>query len=391
MLRPVVALAVQPAPLVAVQDPSGSAYRYRVYVVIDVRETAGAPARVRRLFVTVSAPSGWSTTSIHEVDLDVPARESRAHNLTSIFDVGGPDPSATWRLRAEADEPDGVVLSSASVDVPLSIPPAPVADAVLVGAGDMAECGRQETELTARLVDGIPGSVFVAGDLVYPYGSSTNYAQCFDPTWGRHKWRMFPAPGNHDWQVDGGAAYYGYFGLFAGPSGDGYYHWHLGAWHLLTLNSNIPAGPGSRQYEWVKQNLEAHQTPCMLAMWHHPVFSSGQNGNSRVMRDIWRLMHQFGVDVVLTGHDHTYERFAPQDGDGRPDPRGIREFVVGTGGYSLYALGRREPNSEVFENRTWGVLKLTLKSTSYDWEFVPIPGQSFRDFGSAPCSPLGGH
>ena len=165
----------------------------------------------------------------------------------------------------------------------------------------------------------------------------------------------------------------------------GYASHTLGSWHLVMLNSMLPAQSGSVQYEWLRQDLAESRAACTVAVWHHPVFSSGTNGNSPRMRDAFNLLFQFGADLVLSGDDHVYERFAPQDANGRANARGIREFVVGTGGYALYDQRSRQPNSEVFESKTYGVLKLTLKSGSYDWEFVPIDGQSFRDSGTGTC------
>jgi hypothetical protein len=267
----------------------------------------------------------------------------------------------------------------------MTVPPRPVTDAVFVGAGDVDGCGRLEPEYTARLLDRIPGTVFVAGDATYPSGTLSNYLNCYGPTWGRHLWRTFAVPGNHDYYDDGGAAFFQYFGAAAGPPGLGYFSHTLGAWHVVMLNSMVPSQAGTPQYEWLRQDLAASKAACTIAVWHHPLFSSGQNGNNAFMRDVWALLVQHGADIVVNGDDHTYERFAPQDQNGRANARGIREFVVGTGGYALYNRGQTQANSEVFENRTYGVLKLTLKSGGYDWEFVPIDGQTFRDAGSGSC------
>jgi acid phosphatase type 7 len=261
----------------------------------------------------------------------------------------------------------------------------PAPDEVLVGAGDIAQCGIGDPEATAKLLDRIPGTVFTLGDNVQGSGSAEEYAKCFDPTWGRHLSRMFPTIGNHDYDGTGGGPYFRYFGESAGPPGLGYYSYTRGAWHIVSLNSEIPAGLGSAQYEWLRTDLAESQSVCTLAMWHRPVFSSGSSGGSARMRDAWRLLELFGADLVLSGHDHNYERFAPQDADGRPTAHGIRAFVVGTGGYTLYLRATTQPNSEVWDDRTWGVLKLTLKSGSYAWEFVPVAGQSFRDSGSGTC------
>jgi 3',5'-cyclic AMP phosphodiesterase CpdA len=264
-------------------------------------------------------------------------------------------------------------------------PPLVVPDAVIVGAGDVAMCGVPEVEATAKLLEGIPGTVMALGDLAYPRGSANDFATCYEPTWGRVKARTRPAPGNHDYETPGAAAYYAYFGENAGPSGLGYYSYRAGAWLVLSLNSNIPATADSPQAAWVRATLASNPAPCTLAYWHHPLFSSGPNGDTAVMREIWTILQQGGADVVVSGHDHLYERFAPQDAGGRANPRGLREFVAGTGGAHLYAPKAIRPNSEVISS-THGVLKLTLKPESYEWQFVPIPGTSFTDFGTAPCN-----
>lgn len=263
--------------------------------------------------------------------------------------------------------------------------PPPEPDATLVGAGDIVKCNATEAELTARLLDGIPGTVVSLGDNVYPNTTSALLAQCFTPTWGRHLSRMLAAPGNHDWEVAAGEPFFAYFGAAAGPAGRGYFSTTAGAWHVVVLNSNVAAGVGSAQYDWLKADLAEAKAACTIALWHHPLFSSGQNGNSPQMREAWRLLQSAGAEVVLNGHDHDYERFAPQDADGHADARGIREFVVGTGGASLYDRIRPQPNAEAWENRTFGVLRLTLKSGSYDWRFVPIDGQQYSDSGTSAC------
>jgi 3',5'-cyclic AMP phosphodiesterase CpdA len=262
-----------------------------------------------------------------------------------------------------------------------------VPDEVFVGAGDIAKCGIGDPEATARLLDRIPGTVFTLGDNVQDQGTAEEYSRCFDPTWGRHRSRMLPTVGNHDWNGGSARPYFAYFGPSAGPAGLGYYGTTLGAWKIISLNSEIPAGAGSPQYEWLKAELEASPAACTLVMWHRPLFSSGPNSNATSMRDAWRLLSQYGGDLVLSGHNHTYERFAPQDADGRPDPRGPRQFVAGTGGYPLYGRARAQANSEVFNSDSWGVLKLTLKRASYDWEFIPVDGRSFRDSGTGTCIP----
>jgi Calcineurin-like phosphoesterase len=258
-------------------------------------------------------------------------------------------------------------------------------DPVLVGAGDIAACtvGAEET---AQLLDKIDGTVFTAGDNAYENGTSANYRDCYEPTWGRHKERTRPSPGNHDYMALGAAPYFSYFGENAGPTGLGYYSYDLGTWHILSLNSNIDAGEESVQAQWLRSDLAAHAAPCTLAYWHHPVFSSGDHGNDPHMRAIWRVLFEYHADVVINGHDHDYERFAPQTPDGQADlAHGIREFVVGTGGQTLRPLFKIRANSEVRNSETWGVLKLTLHETWYDWEFIPVEGKAFRDSGHASC------
>ena len=275
-------------------------------------------------------------------------------------------------------------------DEPIPAEPVPsisiARDAIFVGAGDIADCGGN-TDATARLLDRIGGSVFTLGDNVYPVASARTFANCFEPTWGRHRGHMFPTSGNHDWdEADMGAAYFAYFGGEAGPPGQGYYSFDLEGWHILSLNSNISAAPGSPQYEWVRRDLRAAAPGvCSLAYWHYPVFSSGAHGGIRDMRHMWRLLDSAGVDVVLSSHDHNYERFAPQDADGRADRAGMRQFVVGTGGAPLRRIVEVQPNSEVRNDGTHGVLKLTLQASTYAWEFVPVPGKAFTDMGTGEC------
>jgi hypothetical protein len=255
------------------------------------------------------------------------------------------------------------------------------------GAGDIANCNTLEAgERVAKLLDGIEGLIFTVGDNVYENGTADEFQRCYEPTWGRHRSRTRPSPGNHEYNTRGAAGYFQYFGELAGPSGLGYYSFDYGAWKILSLNSNVPAGPGSAQFNWVSQELSSSSAPCTLAYWHHPVFNSGHEGNLPNMRGIWQLLYDHNAELVITGHAHDYERFAPQDVDGQPRPgRGIREFIVGTGGtYFTNILGIK-PNSEIANGNTNGVLKLTLAPESYTWEFVPAAGGRFRDSGSDVC------
>jgi hypothetical protein len=256
----------------------------------------------------------------------------------------------------------------------------------MVGAGDIGWCGVRGAELTAALLDGIAGTVFALGDNAYMTGSAQNYRDCYDPWWGRHKARTRPVPGNHDYETPGAAGYFGYFGASAGPAGLGYYSYRLGSWHIVALNSEISAFPGSPQHEWLRGELAANPARCTMAYFHTPVFGSGSNGGNSHMQSAWSVMYAAGVEVILNGHNHSYERFAPQDPDGRADSaRGIRQFTVGTGGAPLTDMPFPAPNSQVRNNSAWGVLKLTLLPNAYEWEFVPVAGQTFTDRGSAPC------
>jgi len=257
---------------------------------------------------------------------------------------------------------------------------------VLVGAGDIADCGSSGAEATAALLDAIPGTVFTAGDNAYSSGTASEYANCYDPTWGRHKARTRPAPGNHEYNTSDAAPYYAYFGANAGPSGRGYYSYDLGAWHLISLNSNIDMSAGSAQELWLRADLAATTKTCVLAYWHHPRFSSGSHGSSTESQPLWQALYDYNADVVVVGHDHNYQRFAPQTPSGAPDPvRGMREFVAGTGGRSHYSFSTPIANTEAYNTDTWGVLKLTLDAASYSWEFIPIAGGTYRDSGTGAC------
>ncbi len=287
------------------------------------------------------------------------------------------------------------LLSAAMLAGAFQIPApahAQTADPVLVGAGDIVNCGANRDEETAKLLDTINGTVFTLGDNVYPDGTAQQFADCYNASWGRHKSRTMPAPGNHDYHTTGAAGYFGYFGKAASPLENnctsnckGYYSYNLGAWHIVVINSEIDFSLGSAQDQWLRADLAANKTACTLAYWHEPLYSSGTHGNATRVRPLWNALYQYGADVVLNGHDHRYERFAPQNPNGQADPKGIREFVVGTGGASLYPESVRQPNSETQNSTSWGVIKLTLHATSYDWEFVPMAGQTYRDSGSANC------
>ena len=261
-----------------------------------------------------------------------------------------------------------------------------VAAPVLIGAGDIADCTRNQDSLTANLMDTIPGTVFADGDNAYPDGSSTVYKNCYNPTWGRFKARTKPVPGNHDYLTAGASGYFTYFGAIAGQSGKGYYSYDLGTWHIVALNSNIPMNVGSPQEVWLKADLANSTKRCTLAYWHHPLFSSGNEGPHIETQPLFQDLYNAGAEVVIVGHDHDYERFAPQSWNGVADSAfGIREIVAGTGGGGLFTAHAPVANSEALNDNTNGVLKLTLRANGYSWKFMPIPGKTFTDEGSGSC------
>ncbi len=271
------------------------------------------------------------------------------------------------------------------------------ADPVILAAGDIANCKSPGDEATAKLVERVRGTVLTLGDNAYPSGKASNFADCYNPTWGKFKSRTRPSLGNHEYGNRlGTVPYFDYFGRAAGPRAKGYYSYNLGAWHIVVLNANCDrkgfggCGRGSPQERWLRADLEAHPAACVLAYWHQPRFSSGEHGDDTSVAAFWQDLYVAGADVVLNGHDHDYERFAPQNPIGKPDPKkGIREFVVGTGGAEHRSFHDVQPNSEVRAANVWGVLKMTLHKTSYDWKFLPIAGQSFTDSGSASCTTSG--
>jgi calcineurin-like phosphoesterase family protein len=265
-------------------------------------------------------------------------------------------------------------------------------DPVVVVAGDIADCTSRGDEATASLLRNIEGAVLTLGDNAYEAGTLEEFTDCYDPSWGRYKDRTYPSPGNHDYETEGAEGYFNYFGDAASDSGLGYYSFDLGKWHLVSLNSNCEQLGGcdasSPQVRWLEANLaENADKRCTLAYWHHPRFSSGiHHGSTTEVKPLWEALYEVGADVVLSGHEHNYERFAPQNPDGQADPeRGIREFVVGTGGRSHYPILDTIANSQVHNDDTYGILKLTLHPEGYDWRFVPVEGARFTDSGSARC------
>jgi len=262
--------------------------------------------------------------------------------------------------------------------------------AFLTGAGDIASCTSQGDEATAAILRQVGGTVFTAGDNAYESGTAGQYQSCYGPSWGRFKDRTHPAVGNHEYATPMAAGYFAYFGAAAGPAGKGYYSFALNGWRVFVLNSNCDAvggcGAGSAQEQWLVAELARYPTRCSLAIWHHPRWSSGLQGSTAEMQAMWEDLYSAGTELLVVGHDHVYERFAPLDAAGLPDrKRGIREFVVGTGGASHETFRTPLPSSEVRNADTFGVLRLTLAPDAYQWEFLAEAGATFTDSGSGTC------
>jgi acid phosphatase type 7 len=267
----------------------------------------------------------------------------------------------------------------------------PTSDPVVLGAGDIADCASSGDEATAKLLDDISGTVYTTGDNAYESGTTTEFSECYDPTWGRHKARTRPSVGNHEYETADAQGYFDYFGSAAGDPKKGYYSYDLGEWHIVSLNSMCEHVGGceatSPMVRWLEQDLASNPKPCTLAYWHNPLFSSGYHGSDPKMKPSWEALYAADAEVVLNGHDHDYERFAPQSPSGAADSaRGLREFVVGTGGRELRPFRTTiEAHSEVRNAHTFGVLKLTLLPDGYEWKFVPVAGATFTDSGASRC------
>ena len=274
------------------------------------------------------------------------------------------------------------MLTAATLQT-IYIPPleASAASVVLVGAGDIASCDHDTDEATAKLLDRISGTVFTTGDNVYMRGTYNEYNSCYHTTWGRHKSRTKPVPGNHDYNTSGAAGYFQYFSNT--PS---YYAYNLGDWRIYALNSEIDVSATSAQVKWLKKDLAANPKLCVLAYWHRARWSSGRHhGSDSTYQALWETLYGAGAELVINGHEHHYERFKQMDASGAAVSKGLREIVVGTGGAALYRFGSIRSTSVVRSSSTHGVLKLTLNTNSYTWKFVPVAGQTFTDAGTNSC------
>lgn len=269
-------------------------------------------------------------------------------------------------------------------------------DVTLVGAGDIARCGPEKlvnAQATAALLDSIPGQVFALGDSTYPNGRESEYFQCYDVTWGRHRARTIPVLGSHDTVVPTSYGYFNYFAPVAGDPSKGYYSLNYGAWHIIVLNSlcsfPVDCSSTSPQAQWLQADLAASPPTknCTLALWHVPLYSSTSSSASTTVQPFWQILFNAGADLIVNGGAHNYERFASQDPNGNLNAtNGIVEIVVGTGGESHYAFdANTAANSVIRNSSTFGVLQLSLHATSYSWQFVPVAGQTFTDSGTQAC------
>jgi len=303
-----------------------------------------------------------------------------------------------WGEGTATEEADGWASASqgAYIDALANDGAEPVsADPVIVAAGDVAGSWSQD-ESTAQVIDTLnPAAILLLGDNAYSSGTATEFTTYYEPTWGRHKAKTYPTPGNHDHATANLGGFCGYFGAAAHcQSGYSYYSFDLGNWHIIALDSGCsspsscadPMAAGSAMRTWLTADLAANTKPCTLAFWHHPRFSSGEHQSDARSSEVWTELYNANAELVLNGHEHDYERFGPQRPSGVADATtGLREFIVGTGGTGLRAFGTVQPNSEVRGSTAHGVLKLTLHANSYDWEFVPIAGQTFTDSGTGTC------
>jgi acid phosphatase type 7 len=334
--------------------------------------------------VTVSATASDADGTVRSVEF-FDGASSIGRDTTSPYGITWTPTTAGARsLTARVtDDADVTATSSGRLFIVTSLPGGAEP---FVGAGDIASCTGTGDEATAALLDGIAGTVFTLGDNVYDNGTATEFANCYDPSWGHHKSRTKPVAGNHDYNTSGASGYYDYFSDAAGPRDKGYYSFDLGAWHIIVLNSNISRTATSEQIGWLRADLTGSTAQCTMALWHHPRFSSGYHGDDATQQPFWDVLYEFDADVVLVGHDHDYERFAPQTPTGVADPtRGLRQFVVGTGGTSLRSFSAIRSNSEFRNNSTWGVIKFDLNPTGYSWFYITTTGRAVLDSGSGSC------
>jgi len=286
-----------------------------------------------------------------------------------------------------------VLVAIATLLVAAIAGPAAAKPRVVLFAGDIAK-GTADSgeEQTARLVERRQGLVITAGDNAYESGSPAEFRAYYKPTWGRFKKRTRATPGNHEYYTPGARGYFDYFGWRAGPARRGYYSFKVGEWRVYALDSEaceteVGCGPGSPQFTWLKKSLTKHDAFCSLAVFHTPLYSSGRHGNEPYVRPLVKLLYKSGAEVIVNGHEHDYERFAPARPDGTIDrKKGVQQIIAGTGGAPLRPKGANAvAHSRVFSSEAWGVLRLGLGKRSYTWKFLPVAGETFTDKGERKC------
>ncbi len=354
--------------LAACSDSQGPGTSARLVLLppwtsIVVGDTVSGSTSVRAVYVNGgdTVPAGqvtWSSTNTAVATID-----------------------ATGRIRSVAAGDAVIEAAFGGVTLRQAIAVTPP---VLVGAGDIGSCVSDRDSVTGRLLDSIAGVIFTTGDNDYSDATPPPaYGVCFEGAWGRHKARVRPAPGEDDLRNASLADYFSYFGAAARPP-LGYYSYDLGTWHVVVLSTTPTADPA--QLAWLRDDLADHPNLCTVVISHRPRFSSGNTGSSTSQGAIFQALADAGVELLLSGNDHDYERFAPQEPDQTPDPDGVVQIIVGTGGKSHGRINLPlEANSVVQNDDTYGVLQLTLRATGYDWEFIPVPGRTFTDRGSADC------
>lgn len=364
--------------------------------------SAGEPFTLK-----VTGLRGGAKAQAHVAGIAVAKRRANARGALSIVAQIPALAPARYLVDLTSDRMRiGLRLVVLAPPAPTPPPPGAVriaaAGDIACAAGSSVTSGSCHQKATSDLlVSGNYDAVLALGDVQYHCGSFAALSQVYGPTWGRVLSRTHPVIGNHEYLTSGdsdctpanagGAGYFDYFGARAGNRGEAYYSYDVGSWHLIALNSSCGAAggcdPSTPQGRWLAQDLAAHRDRCSLAYWHIPLFSSGGRA-ARNTAGFWEQLYNAGADIILSGHDHIYERFAPQDPTGGADPdNGIRQFVVGTGGANHTAIAAIAPNSEVRDSTTYGVLELTLADNSYDWRFRPESGATFTDSGSTTCHP----
>lgn len=370
------------------QDPARSTFELKG--IVTFQDTGGAGFQLTSLHLDLLDGGGGAASHEEALDVTLSPGGSTTHALPDRVTVPASLEPTRLRVSARGLDREGRLRSTGTAEALFSLVDVgrPVGiglggEATFNAAGDIADCANAGATATARLLDTLSGDILTLGDHVYPEGSRQAFSTCYASTWGRHWARTRPNPGNHDWGEQNGTPYFEYFGASAGPR-TGYHSYNIGAWHVLSLNSNVAAGVASAQFQWAQADLAANPSRCTMAIWHHPRFSSGTNGNSKEMQQIWWLLDNNGVDLVLSGHEHMYERFAPQNHEGMASPSGIRLIVAGTGGGALTGLGVVQPNSQM-RGSAFGVVRMTLRPDSYAWVFVPAAGSTFTDSGTDVC------